>query len=295
MKILITGGTGFVGCRMARFLGLSHEVVALSSRDLDITDREAVLNTFVHHSPKAVIHLAAISDTTYCEREPDDSALINVEGAVHVAEAAAAIGAHLVFASSEQVYNGEPDGKPNREDKSLSPKTIYGQHKLAAESKVIGAHARAVVLRLNWMYDLPSSPLFQRSGLLVNIVAADREGRSLRVSTREHRGITNVWEVVRRIEAALNLPAGIYNFGSPNPLSTFDIQLAAAQHLFEQDLIQTPPAQLILPDEQWTRNLDIDLSRLERFGITFPSTLTGLHNAFHARQQGRAQTPPSQA
>ena len=55
MKILITGANGFVGCRVARFLGMSHQVVALSSKELDITDIDSVFSVVMEHLPKAII------------------------------------------------------------------------------------------------------------------------------------------------------------------------------------------------------------------------------------------------
>ena len=293
MKILITGASGFLGCRLQRFLGLSHEVVPLSSKDLDVTDAESVRRTLFHHQPKVVIHLAAVATTLYCEEHPDDTMLINVEGTVNVAKAAAAVGAKLVFASTEQVYNAIVDGPPNAETYDLAPRTLYGRSKLQAELALLDLIPSAVCLRLTWMYDLPSSALPRNAGMLLNLVTAAREGRAIRASIRERRGITNVWEVVRRIEAAFALPGGSYNFGSTNDLNTFDIQLAAATELAERGYLQaaiapevdaTPiltPSALVLPDESLCRNISIDLSRLETFGITFPSTMTGLHNAFN--------------
>lgn len=297
MKILITGASGFLGCRLQRFLGMSHEVVALSSRDLDVTDAERVRDLFIDYSPKVVMHLAAVATTQYCEEHPDDTHAINVVGTVNVAEAAAAVGAKLVFASSEQVYNGIKDGAPNREHYDLEPITVYGRSKLEAELRVREILPSAVALRLTWMYDLPNSAMPKNAGLLVNLVAAAREGRVVRASTRERRGITNVWEVVRRMEAAFALPGGAYNFGSTNDLTTFDIQLAAAEELAKRHLLVrgvvpedgkplpiVSPSELVLPDEGLQRNIAVDLSRLQGFGITFPSTLTGLHNAMcHAK------------
>lgn len=285
MKILITGGTGFLGCRLARFLGLSHEVVALSSRQLDIADRDAVLRSFMDQSPRVVIHLAAIADTKYCELHPDDSYLVNVQGTMHVAEAAAAVGARLIVASSEQVYNGQADGAPNVEDQVLHPKSIYAQHKLEAEQVASHILANTVALRLTWMYDLPTSPLLQRSGLLINLQAAAREGRTLYASTRERRGITNVWEVVRRIEAAFALPAGSYNFGSTTDLSTFEVYRLAAHALAKAKMLNANVEELVQADESWTRNLAIDLTRLQQFGISFPHTLTGLYQAIEPHRK----------
>ena len=52
MKILITGAAGFVGCRATRFLGLSHQVIPLNSKQLDVTDEEMIHTLFMDHAPK---------------------------------------------------------------------------------------------------------------------------------------------------------------------------------------------------------------------------------------------------
>ena len=121
MKILITGAAGFVGCRATRFLGLSHQVIPLDSRQLDITDEQRVQTLFMDHAPKAIIHLAALADTGYCETHPDDCEAVNYDGTLNVARAAAAVGAKLIYAGSDQVYNGCTGSEARGEDALLSP------------------------------------------------------------------------------------------------------------------------------------------------------------------------------
>ena len=69
---------------------MSHQVIALSSKDLDITDIDAVYSVVMDHLPKAIIHLAALSDPGYCQQNPEDSKIVNLEGTINVARAAAA-------------------------------------------------------------------------------------------------------------------------------------------------------------------------------------------------------------
>ena len=76
---------------------MSHQVVALSSKDLDITDIDAVYSVVMDHLPKAIIHLAALSDPGYCQQNPDDSKIVNVEGTINVSRAAAAVGAKMIL------------------------------------------------------------------------------------------------------------------------------------------------------------------------------------------------------
>lgn len=215
MKILITGAAGFVGCRATRFLGLSHQVIPLDSRQLDITDEQRVQTLFMDHAPKAVIHLAALADTGYCETHPDDCEAVNYDGTLNVARAAAAVGAKLIYAGSDQVYNGCTGSEARDEDALLSPRGVYAHVKYRTECEVQALLPTAVCLRLSWMYDVPNSPLRQNRGLLLRLLESAQHSTPFAASTHECRGITNVWQVVRRIEAAIGLPGGIYNFGSP--------------------------------------------------------------------------------
>lgn len=279
MKILITGANGFVGCRVARFLGMSHQVVALSSKDLDITDTEAVYSTVMEHLPKAIIHLAALSSPAYCQQNPEDSKIVNVEGTINVARAAAAVGAKMIFASSDQVYGGLEGEEGFAEDEVQCPTTIYGLHKLAAENEMLSLLPNAVALRLTWMYDIPVSPLRQNEGILIKLMEAAKNNQPLEVSTQEYRGITHVWEVVRRIEGTIGLPGGVYNFGSTNDVSSFDTYRAAAQFLMTTGFIEMDPHELVQPSESFKRNINLSIHKLERFGLTFPSSIAGLRNA----------------
>ena len=116
------------------------------------------------HLPKAIIHLAALSDPGYCQQNPDDSKIVNVEGTINVSRAAAAVGAKMIFASSDQVYTGQLGEEPFDETLALSPAGVYGKHKLEAETAMLSLLPNAVALRLTWMYDIPASPLRQNQG-----------------------------------------------------------------------------------------------------------------------------------
>ena len=279
MKILITGAAGFVGCRATRFLGLSHQVIPLDSRQLDITDEQRVQTLFMDHAPKAVIHLAALADTGYCETHPDDCEAVNYDGTLNVARAAAAVGAKLIYAGSDQVYNGCTGSEARGEDALLSPRGVYARVKYRTECEVQALLPTAVCLRLSWMYDVPNSPLRQNHGLLLRLLESAQHSTPFAASTHECRGITNVWQVVRRIEAAIGLPGGIYNFGSPNHRSTYDTVLEAARFLAAAGHLEAGAPAPVCAVEQPERNLSMSLKRIEQFGLTFPDTITGLKTA----------------
>lgn len=277
-KILITGGTGFLGSRLAYYYKDKYELLLPTHSELNISREDAVKAYLEEHHPEVVIHCAALSNTWYCEQHPEESHRVNVQGTVKLAKACKQIGAKLVFMSSDQVYNGTPMLGALKEDDMLQPVNTYGQHKLEAEQRALWNNPESVGLRLTWMYDLPLSPMKLNSNILVNLRKAFDEGSTIKAATHEYRGVTNVWEVVRNIEKTISLPGGIYNFGSGNTLNSHSLFLKAAGVMGFNE-----PAEWILADEErfcdQERNLTMDCSLIERYGIHFSDSVEGIENA----------------
>lgn len=274
-KLLVTGAGGFLGLRIALYYSSTYELLACSHKDLDITDARSTEQFFQSWKPDLVIHCAAISDTGTAERNPDLSEAVNLQGTIHIARACQMTGAKLIYMSSDQVYNGITGQTPCQETLRLSPPTVYGRHKLLAEQAITELLPDAVGLRLTWMYDLPDSPYKLNRNLLVNLTDACRNHGIIKVSTHEYRGITNVWEVIKRLADCVRLPGGVYNFGCENRLNSYDTFLAAAR------MLQLPePEKWILPDEERPpRNLGMDLTCIRNHGLDFPDTLDGILEA----------------
>ena len=219
-KILITGGSGFLGSRLAYYFRDKYDLLLPSHSELNISREEAVKAYLEEHRPDAVIHCAALSNTWYCEQHPEESHRVNVQGTVRIAKACKLIGAKLVFMSSDQVYNGTPMLRPLKEEDVLQPVNFYGRHKLEAEQRALWNLPDSVGLRLTWMYDLPNSSMKLNTNILVNLQKAYDEGSQIKAATHEYRGVTYVWEVIKNIEKAMSLSGGIYNFGSGNTLNS---------------------------------------------------------------------------
>lgn len=277
-KMLVTGAQGFLGLRVALYYASSYEVLACGHERLDITNKQNVAGLLEEWRPDVVIHCAAISDTGYAEQHPEESEAVNLRGTIHVAEACRRMGCKLVYMSSDQVYNGNVECEPLSEAVAVRPENVYGRHKWQAEQEVARICPDAVGLRLTWMYDLPDSPYRQNRSLPMILTHASACGEQVKAAVREYRGITCVWDVVRRLEACSALPGGIYNFGSSNTKNSYETYLEAAR------LLQMAhPERWIQPDTErfpnHQRNLVMDLTRLRRYGLDFPDTLEGLRQA----------------
>ncbi len=277
-KILITGGSGFLGSRLALYLKDRYELLLPTHTELNISREEAVKAYMEENRPEIVLHCAALSNTWYCENHAEESHRVNVQGTVRIAKACKLFGAKLIFMSSDQVYNATPLSGLLKEEDVLQPVNIYGQHKVEAEQRTQWNLPESVGLRLTWMYDLPDSPMKLNSNILVNIQKALNEKTQIKAATHEFRGVTYVWEVVKNIEKAINLPGGIYNFGSGNTLNSYDLHLKAATSMGIKN-----PQDLILADEErfsdQERNLTMDCASIEKHGIHFLDSTDGIEEA----------------
>ena len=151
--ILITGSTGFVGGRVVSSLQGKCNLLTPGHNELDVTSAEDVDSYISEKRPDVILHLAAISNTGYCEEHPEESFLVNVTSVENLANAASRYGAKLVFFSSDQVYNGNFEEGFLSEDLPLKPENHYGRHKLLAEQRALAICKDTVALRATWMYD----------------------------------------------------------------------------------------------------------------------------------------------
>ncbi len=159
MRVLVTGGCGFVGARLCRrLLEAGHEVVALDNLSLgsekaidegvglsvaDIRDPD-VGGVIAEARPDVVFHVAAIHYIPLCEQDPANAVAVNVEGTQRVLDGSAAAGAQaVVLASSAAVY--APSPAPHHEDSPLGPTDVYGHTKLWAEQLTDLFHQRSGV------------------------------------------------------------------------------------------------------------------------------------------------------
>lgn len=273
-KMLITGASGFLGSKVATYYQDKYEILAPSHAEMDITNEDSVSSYFAENKPDIVIHCAAVSDVGNCEREKEYSWKVNVTGSENIARASKMVSAKCVLCSSDQVYCGSSVEEAHREDESLTPGNTYGQEKLYAENSCLKMNGDSVHLRLSWMYDANDTKYLGR-GDFVRIL---REGiltaEGVTFSVNDHRGITDVWEVVKNFEKALELPGGVYNFGASNDKNTYE----TVRELF--GLLHYDTAKLHKSEEPagaGVRNLSMSQEKLNHFGVYFSSTVEGVY------------------
>jgi UDP-glucose 4-epimerase len=148
MKILLTGGAGYVGSACLRHL-LRHGHDPIAFDDLsagnaasvpgdrlivgDILDPRQLTDAMKKHRAEAVMHFAAVASVPESIAQPELYWRINVAGTKNVLDAMAACGVHRIVFSSSAATFGFHDQMPITEAFSQAPQTPYGTTKLACE------------------------------------------------------------------------------------------------------------------------------------------------------------------
>ena len=150
MKILITGGAGFIASHISdAYIKRGHNVVVIdnlstgkkeylngkaSFYQADIRDRKIVEEIFQKEKPEVLNHHAAQISVRYSVEDPRNDASINILGLLNLLEAGKPYLKKVIFASSGGVVYGEADKMPTPEDYvPLCPLSPYGVAKLAGE------------------------------------------------------------------------------------------------------------------------------------------------------------------
>lgn len=150
MKILVTGGAGFIGSALVPFLSKEkHDVYVIDNLSfgnrgfidipddhffkIDIRNTEKVDETLSNIKPEIVIHLAALHFIPYCNQHPYEAAEVNIKGTINVLQACKKNMQlkRLLFASTAAVYPISENAI--NESNELLPLDIYGLSKLTGE------------------------------------------------------------------------------------------------------------------------------------------------------------------
>lgn len=152
MKVLITGGSGQLGTSLQRFLrDKGYTVLAPEHKQMDITNADQVGLFFELNRPDAVIHCASYNYVDLAEKQIDVCRKINVYGTELIANECKKIGTHLIYTSSDYVFDGQKSGEYKTTDKK-NPLSVYGQSKSDAEDIVLHADSQNAILRISWLF-----------------------------------------------------------------------------------------------------------------------------------------------
>jgi len=129
----------------------TFEVLSTDIDTLDLVDRDAVRDAVDGFRPDLVLHGGAYTAVDACESDVDTAFAVNSMGTRHMAEAATSVGAHLVYVSTDYVFDGTSDD-PYGEWDTPDPRSVYGRSKLGGEQEVRSiSGASGTIVRTAWV------------------------------------------------------------------------------------------------------------------------------------------------
>jgi dTDP-4-dehydrorhamnose reductase len=147
-RVLVTGGNGALGSSINFD---NFEVIKLSKKEFDFTDREKSFKKLSEISPDVIIHAGAFTNVEKCEVEKDETYKINTIGTLNLVNWAIDKKVFFVYVSSTGIYGTESD-KPYTEFHDPKPTTIHHKSKFEAE-KIVRTHLKKhLIIRTGWLF-----------------------------------------------------------------------------------------------------------------------------------------------
>lgn len=266
MKILITGGAGFIGSAIVpKLQSENHEVfvfdnLSFGNREFitvaddhfflgDIRDVAAVSKTMEAIEPDVIIHLAAVHFIPYCNEHPFESSDINIRGTMNVLEAAKKVQnlAKIIFASTAAVY--PISDKAVAETDEVKPLDIYGLSKLAGEQLMQKFHLETKIDTICCRFFNAFGPNETNPHLIPEIEKQIREGnRTIALGNlTPKRDFIHTHDMANAMFALINLENvgyDTFNLGRGIEYAVTEVVAEFEKILNEKIVIEVDPARV---------------------------------------------------
>jgi GDP-4-dehydro-6-deoxy-D-mannose reductase len=206
MRAFVTGGHGFVGTWLRRYLEAEGDEVVAPGPEVDVTDAEALRRALQAARPDALYHLAAASHVGQSWEDPRETFRVNALGTLEVLSALRGLerSVRTLLVSSSEVYGPVPaEEQPIGEDRPLRPLSPYAASKAAAELVGVQAwlgYGQEVVVARPFNHVGPGQrDDFVVAALARRVAEAERAGaKEITVGNLEAvRDFTDVRDIVR--------------------------------------------------------------------------------------------------
>lgn len=245
MKILVTGGAGFIGSHLVDALvKFGHQVVIVDDLScgkkelinkkakfykLDINSQK-IAEVFSREKPTIVFHLAAQKSVPYSLKYPLADVAVNVSGSMRIMECASQYRVRkFIFISTGGALYGAASQIPSPETTPVIPTSPYGLSKWTVENYLQNFYGQVkglnyVILRLSNVYGPRQDP-FGEAGVIAIFVNNLLHNKKCYINGQgnQTRDFVYVADVVEACLAALKGKQGIYNIGTNKEISIKDL------------------------------------------------------------------------
>jgi dTDP-4-dehydrorhamnose reductase len=293
MKILITGGSGFLGQYLNLELSKHHEILSFyhqiprnckefTSEQLDIRNYQKLKQIFLSFRPDVVVHTASISTLQKVSEISSKIVYeINVSAAKILAELSAQHNSKLIYTSTDLVYAGYR-GSNLKEDAKLIPISLYAETKLMGEEKIKSTFENYIILRTALMFGFGlngASCFFHQMHDKLKV------GEKVKVFYDQYRSPLSVLEAARIINflCESEVKGETINFGGLERLSRYDFALMLCSIArFDKDLL-VKTSMYDLPDLSHVADVSMNIKKLQSLGISLTNTEEAIHEILESK------------
>lgn len=225
-RVLLFGGSGQLGSEIARAWA-EYDVVAPSSAEVNVEDRDAVERAIEAARPAIVLNCTAYNRVDDAETDPAPAFALNAVAVAEMAQSCAARDLTFVTVSTDYVFDGAAN-RPYTEDDEPNPLNAYGRSKRAGETAVEALASRAYVVRTCGVYGRrPSSS--KGYTFVRRVIAQARAGEPVRVvrdQTVSPTYAADLAAALRRLVEA-DAPYGVYHAANEGAVTWYDFAMEA--------------------------------------------------------------------
>ncbi len=247
MKLLITGASGLYGSKLAELAeNRQHKVYAACNQHetthgiplkLDVTDEARVEIEMMTAKPDVVVHAATMTDVDKCELNREFAWKTNVDGTINVAKATKAIGAFLLYISTDYVFDGEKGCY--KETDLPSPLSYYAYTKLKAEEQVTDIMGECCIARSSVIYG--SNPAAGKVNFALWVLNKLRRKEQATVFVDQWNSPTlNTSLAEMTLEVLERRLTGVYHLSGASRISRYDFASALATTFGFDDSLLVP-------------------------------------------------------
>lgn len=227
-KILILGASGMFGTAMERVCRDNLiDVIGMSSKDVDVSDKEQLERKIEECSPETIINSAVYMGIPACEENPKRAFEVNAVAALELARICRKKNILLVQTSTNAIFDGTKGGLYVETDVP-NPKNIYGLSKYAGEICVQTALPESYVVRFPKLF----GPRRNKSyGFTDKIIDKMKAGEDLEITGERMDPFTYTVHAARKLISLLenHEPFGIYHIANQGSVSYYDFVRAFAE------------------------------------------------------------------
>ena len=190
----------------------SNEVVAWDREDLDITDREEIIQKIGDLKPNVILNAAAYNAVDKAEEEKDLAFAVNAEAVKNLSEISKKIGSVLVHYGTDYAFNGEKESG-YAEDDLIDPQSSYGQSKVQGEKYLQEIGGKYYLIRLSRLFGKTGNGENAKKSFIDVILKAAQEKPELEIVNEELSSPTYAPDLAKLTKEIIanKMPYGIYH------------------------------------------------------------------------------------